>query len=580
MAEKFYLGISLGFNSSACIASDKRGLIAAISEERLNGEKNTKRLPLDAAARCCEIAGASIIEKVCISHYEELNNAYLVKYGDILLTEKYAVDNLLKAVLSQAKVRVNNWARVPHHLAHACSPFAFYGYPAEADLPAYIITADGFGDGESGTIMRFDDEKIDYLGHMYMEGSLGLVYQFTTGALGFTEHKHEGKITGLASYGEPKYLDNYESLFQSCPYGNKLKLRDDIELNDEERRVAWETPIIDFDDYLRMKKAVYGMVRDLVSGGAKREDIAASVQAFTEKHIMKWITAAVDDTPTNAKCYLAGGIFSNVTLNRRIKDSGLFKEVMVCPAMGDEGTAVGACVHEMLCDETWPLAVSTTPYLGTDDMASCTSDWVEDTLNDLDLLDKYDVDTAHGDNLIDIITDALAVKKIVCLCHDKMEFGPRALCHRSILYDCTEKATNDWLNAQLGRTEFMPFAPVVRYENAFDLFYGLDAGLESSCYMTMSFDCTDEFKRDYPAACHVDNTARPQVVYYEDDEFAWKLLYAYEEKTGKKALINTSYNLHNWPIVESKETALDSFIVSHTDMLVMGNVIVTKKEEK
>ena len=121
---------------------------------------------------------------------------------------------------------------------------------------------------------------------------------------------------------------------------------------------------------------------------------------------------------------------------------------------------------------------------------------------------------------------------------------------------------------------------MVRSCYADDLFEGVDGGFNSGRFMTMSFDCKEEFIRDYPAACHVDNTARPQLLRVGDDIFMYLVLTKYEMKTGKKALINTSYNLHNWPIVESVDTALDSFIVSNTDMLVMGNIVITKKEER
>ena len=159
-----------------------------------------------------------------------------------------------------------------------------------------------------------------------------------------------------------------------------------------------------------------------------------------------------------------------------------------------------------------------------------------------------------------------------------MEFGPRALCHRSILYNCDTKETNDWLNKKLSRTEFMPFAPVCREEVADDLFKNLDGGRYSARFMTMTFDCTDEFIKNYPAACHIDNTARPQIIRSEDDSFMWLLLKEYERKTSKKALINTSFNLHNWPIIENELVGIKSWITSDTDCLVIGNVIIEKKE--
>ena len=122
----------------------------------------------------------------------------------------------------------------------------------------------------------------------------------------------------------------------------------------------------------------------------------------------------------------------------------------------------------------------------------------------------------------------------------------------------------------------MPFAPVCREENDDDLFINLDRGRDSAKFMTMTFDCTAEFAQNYPAACHIDNTARPQIVSYDDDPFMWEILKQYEEKTGLKALINTSFNLHNNPIIESEEVGFDSWLKSETDILVIGNVIIER----
>jgi len=158
-----------------------------------------------------------------------------------------------------------------------------------------------------------------------------------------------------------------------------------------------------------------------------------------------------------------------------------------------------------------------------------------------------------------------------------MEFGPRALCHRSILYNCDTKETNDWLNKKLSRTEFMPFAPVCMEEFADQLFEDLDGGRDSAKLMTMTFNCTEVFADAYPAACHIDNTARPQIVSKNEDEFTWKILSQYYALTLKKALINTSFNLHNWPIIATKEVALDSWLKSDTDCLLIENVMIEKR---
>lgn len=572
--ERIYLGISLGFNSSAALVSNERGLIAAISQERLNGIKNTKELPIDAIFECIKVAEVTEIEYIAISHYEEIRNDYFVRYAP----EKYKKafeesdwdEALIKILKDKVKIVHGEIVRVTHHIAHAFSTFAFYESPKKGD---YLITSDGFGDGLSARIVQFGGNTIS---EIELKNSIALVYQFVTGALGFKEHQHEGKITGLAAYGQPIYLKNFEDLYRESEDGNFLDFKDDeYSLDSVDVEKVVNSAIIDFDKFLKLKKAVYGLVERLNKNEATRQDIAASVQEFAEMYTIRWIES---NCSYNHNCYLAGGLFANVKINQRVKETGLFKNVYVCPAMGDEGTAVGAayywcCEYEGMPKRT--LATLPTTLAGN----TIEGDVYEYVTKNVDS-DKYKVtllDESLEDNVANSVAKRLAENKIVCIVRGKMEFGPRALCHRSILYNCDTKETNDWLNKKLSRTEFMPFAPVCMEEFADDLFEDLDGGRDSAKLMTMTFNCTDVFADGYPAACHIDNTARPQIVSRNEDEFTWKILSQYYALTLKKALINTSFNLHNWPIIATKEVALDSWLKSDTDCLLIENVMIEKR---
>lgn len=566
--EKIYMGISLGFNSSACVYSTTRGILAAISQERLNGQKNTKELPLEAALKCCKITGVNCIHKIAISHYETITDEYFMRYGDKYDISADTWENAIINYLSEYNVDVKDKtiARVPHHVAHTISTLGFYDVPRGDD---YAITSDEFGDGYSGVILKVGEEIA--LSDVKLENSIALVYQFVTGALGYKEHQHEGKITGLAAFGEPKYLTEFESLYDNCDYGNFIQFKsEDYELTDEEQIAVEKSAIVDFDKFLKLKKAVYGLVNRLLNDGAEPKDIAATVQEFAEIHTLEWIRRNIDTIGKN--CYLAGGLFANVKINQRIKDmtatngERLFNNVYVCPAMGDEGTAIGAAIvtaDSINIIKVSPNQCGTIAHEAT-------------TLNQLRMKNYKVTRIALDDALATKIAQKLADNKIVCLVKGRMEFGPRALCHRSILYNCNTKETNTWLNDKLGRTEFMPFAPVCREEVADDLFLNLDGGRDSAKHMTMTFDCTDEFIQNYPAACHIDNTARPQIVSVDEDPFIWSVLDNYQNITGKKALINTSFNLHNNPIIESTEVAISSWLKSDTDILVIGNIMVEK----
>ena len=565
--EKFYLGLSLGFNSSAALVSNVRGLIAAISQERLNGQKNTKELPIDAALECLKICEVNRIEKVTISHYEEIRQDYFKKYTPVKYSHYFENKNWNNAIMmildeNDIMCQHRDIVRISHHEAHAFSAYAFYGFPKTND---YTITSDGFGDGFSGTILHNDN----VLSAVKLKNSIALVYQFVTGALGFKEHQHEGKITGLAAFGKPIYLKTFYNLYRSVEDGNFLDFKDD-EWTVEE---VVNSPIIDFDKFLKLKKAVYELVYTLQDNyNAKREDIAASVQEFAEETTIKWIKAYCENKKSN--CYLAGGLFANVKINQRVKETGLFKNVFVAPCMGDEGTAVGAalkvCKIENEDFEIYPGASPTKFVFAGNTIKGKVFEYVNSQN-----LKNYNV-IELTDNIEEEVAKRLANNKIVCIVKDRMEFGPRALCHRTIMYNCDTKETNDWLNKKLSRTEFMPFAPVCMEEVADDLFKDLDGGRDSAKLMTMTFDCKDEFVENYPAACHIDNTARPQIVSKYDDAFTWNILFNYYKMTGKKALINTSFNLHNWPIIATKEVALESWLKSDTDCILIENVMIEK----
>lgn len=563
--EKIVLGISLGFNSSACVLGSSSGVLSAISEERLTNEKNTKRIPFKAIRECLSIAGVNAIDSIAICHYENITKDYFQKYsgGFNLLGNTWEEYILNFLDWFGVEVKDKKILRVDHHTAHGYATLGIYGV---SDRKGYLITADGFGDGVSERVRKLDGKFNEIVAELPLKSSVGLVYQFVTGALGFKEHQHEGKITGLAAYGEPKYL--YE-LFNIDS--------ESVWLTFEEMEQVKKSQIIDFDKFLRLKKAVYRLVERLLFEGATREDIAASVQEYAERRMKGFIGMCCAE---GGNAYLSGGLFANVKINQRIKELGLFNNVYVCPPMGDEGTCIGAAVAAIGIYNYKPSKSAYANVLsGTDiDGDEDTYDDVCNEINRRCLQDKYRV-TFFRNGVEDFIPKALAKNKIVCLMRDKMEFGPRALCHRSILYNATEKETNDSLNKRLSRSEFMPFAPVCREEVADELFKNLDGGRDSAKFMTMTFDGTDEFIQTYKAVAHIDGTARPQLVSKNDDAFMWNVLKRYEELTGLKCLVNTSFNLHEYPIVESEGIALDSFIKADLDVLVIGNVVIEKLGE-
>ncbi len=594
MKEKFYIGINFGFNASACLVSNEKGIIAAISQERLNGEKNTKKLPIDAVVKCCEIANVKKVESVVYSHYQTLSIDELFCYADelsrsrMLLFPNLSAEELFVILVNYEGIEVNDkkMQRVEHHTAHEFSAFGIYGKQDK-----YVsITSDGFGDGISGRITINDGKKEKVISEVKVSNSVALVYQFVTGALGYKMHQHEGKITGLAAFGKPKYFYNLLNLFEinNDDFGNFLNLRKENAINlltDEDLKLInsnWQ--IKDFKDFQVLKKSVFKLIDDLKEENALSQDIAASVQEFAEKVTINWIKEKLYNILENKNllgkipCYLAGGLFANVKLNQRVHETKMFSNVYVAPPMGDEGTCVGAVLKVIYDNENKIVNkknITENVFVGTK-----IERYEKEVYNFLNL-DKNksmcSFDIYDEDEMIEKIADSLANKKIVCFCKDRMEFGPRALCHRSILYDCTDATVNDWLNKQLGRTEFMPFAPVMHEKHFKELFENTNGAEDTSRFMTITFDCKDEFVLNYPAACHVDNTARPQIVNEETDLYMSKILEKYEKKTKKKVLINTSFNLHNYPIIEDPFIAISSWLKSNTDILIIGNFFIKRR---
>jgi carbamoyltransferase len=170
----------------------------------------------------------------------------------------------------------------------------------------------------------------------------------------------------------------------------------------------------------------------------------------------------------------------------------------------------------------------------------------------------------------------LADNKIVAIARGEMEFGPRALCNRSILYSAKDKSVNSWLNSKLNRTEFMPFAPVIRDIDA-DKFFIINKYAGAYEYMTITVPCREITVKDAPAIVHVDNTARPQIISEDSNPLMYEILSKYAEITNSGILVNTSFNMHEEPIVRTNDEAIQAFLSSDLDALLLHNTLFTKR---
>jgi len=449
----------------------------------------------------------------------------LAKYDNML------VDGLERLGLLDKLYRYN------HQQTHAYSTYFYSNFDE-----ALILSLDGYGSGLAGGFYQGKKGKIKTITEIPYPHSMGGFYGSITKRLGFKLHRHEGKVLGLAAYGDPSIL--YDRVRRRFTDANDGTFRF-IDANN-----------IFFDMY--------------VAKFYKQHDVAAAYQAVLEDVVVNMTKRFLRKT-SMTKLAVAGGVMANVKLNQRLASLEEVDEIFVYPGMSDIGTSVGgALMHLSKFNQPTTSKPMHTIYLSKD----------ETEAQHLESINTPQLEYSwHPNGAEKEIARLLAEKKVVGRVNGKMEFGPRSLGNRSILYSAEDPKVNDWLNAQLGRTEFMPFAPACLYEDADDFFIGLSKCRKSSEFMTITCDCTEKMKRQNPAAVHVDGTARPQLVTSQANPSFHKVLLEYKKLTGNSVLINTSFNMHEEPIVYSANDAVRAYLASKIDYLALGNYIVWRRSQ-
>ena len=421
---------------------------------------------------------------------------------------------------------------VDHHRAHCASAYYASGYER-----ALLVSLDGYGSGQAGSFYLGEGGKLRLLSPIPYPHSLGTFYRRVTQALGFKPNRHEGKIVGLAAFGDPHRL--YD----------EVRARFDME----------------HPDYFRYKSAQDPFFERHLVDRYPREDVAAAYQRVLEDVATNYIQRWLKKTGAR-KVACAGGVFANVKMNQRVMEGPEVDEMVVFPAMGDGGVGVGAAMalHAALVG-AMPERLHDV-YLGP----SYSDAEIERALQASGLAYQRPADISGA------IADQLVANKVVAHFNGAMEFGPRALGNRSILYPATEPSVNKWLNDRLKRTEFMPFAPISLAEHADALYTNVDRVRHACEFMTVTTDCTEQMRRQSPAAVHIDGTARPQLVKKDVNPEVYAILTKYHARSGIPTLINTSYNMHEEPIVCSPEDAIRAYNDGALEVLALGPFLVTQ----
>ena len=570
------LGIHDAIDSGAAIIENGK-ILAAISEERVIRSKLAYGFPRQAIRTVLEVANLEPkdLDRVAVATknnqfvndivpfkgWYETRNTFVrwlfmsvasrisplaVKFG--FLEKLYY--SLRYPMFVQRRRRIRQVMRdefgitcpvefVDHHLAHASSTYYSSGYD-----DATVITLDGGGDGVSSSVYAVKGGSFVRLNQSSSLNSVGNFYSYVTHICGFTTHKHEGKITGLAAYGEPLYIDFFRSL---------LEVKDGQIINKSKLFGA---------------NAIKRIIDNLPEGYSKA-DLAASIQQLIEEVSVQYVKFWLDRSNLG-NLALAGGVFANVKVNQRLHALDAVSRLSVHPAMGDDGVATGAALS---------LYYESERFQGKEPKVSRSMEhvYLGPEFSDDDIRSELEDNGLEGsvyENIEVEIATLLSKGYVVARFNGRMEYGPRALGNRSILYQPTDPSVNDWLNKNLNRTDFMPFAPSTLAEYTDESFEEVDGALDAARFMTITFDCTESMSKTCPGVVHIDNTARPQIVHRADNPSYYKTIEEYHKLTGLPTIVNTSFNIHEEPIVCTPADAIRAFKMGHLDYLAIGSFLV------
>ena len=568
------LGVHPGYHeAAACLFNDYR-MISAISLERLTRRKiDGGRVPDEAIDECLTIAGLSRrdVDAVVLGrgafawrYFKHFRGSRLLegKVRHALGKEKHkslerelvraghadsqALFNSKKFLADYGFRESTQLSFFNHHLAHAL-PTLFHTDWEDA----LLYTSDGGGDNVqySQRIFRDGDLRSLYGGDECFTGpartdSLGLAYGYATQALGWRINRHEGKLTGLAALGQPTAAASISAHFKVDAEG---QIRSDFETNSELRQFMFKT-----------------------AEDTSYKDMAASIQEVLEQVTLESVRRLLERHSVH-RLGLSGGVFGNVRLNRLLAEETDIEEIFIYPAMSDQGLPAGGVLQFLLERDgmrTWLAAryPLETLYFGRD--------WGD---NADKVLDRTPGLAALSDNPVDKTAELLCQGKAVAIFSRGMEFGPRALGARSILASPADSGINDALNHRLSRSEFMPFAPVIAEDDAAELFDINARNRYAGRFMTITCNVKQSWRPRIPAVVHVDGTARPQIICRTHNPLYYDILAAFKRKSGLPTMINTSFNVHEEPIINRPEECARALLDDRVDFVVTDQAVYRRE---
>lgn len=571
---KIILGICMSHDAGVAIIKDGK-ILSAINEERYSRVKATTGYPEQSLKVIWKISGIKPeeIDVVAIAGYSlsgnpPTNNDFSYNNGNFSLAQRIAefidripfirniqstlifsdlhrsishylgrkkikiIEEKLSAIGCRADIKIYE-----HHDSHLAS--AYYTSGMDECL---VISNDGFGDNLCSKVAIGRNGRMEIIKRNSYFNSIGVYYNYVTNLCGFKKEHHAGKTTGLAAYGNSDLTISY--------------FRD---------RLVWDAKSGKYFNHGFLFRNALREIQ-LRFKGVQREHVAAGIQRHAEELLVEMVRHYISLTGIR-KVALAGGVHANVRVNQKIAEIQGIERVSIFQHMGDGGLAVGSAylaAAEFSKERVTPYQLDSV-YLGS----SFTDEECHLALSATSLSFK------KVKNMAKEVAIHLQNNKIVARCAGPMEYGPRSLGNRSILYPAIKPEINQWLNKQLNRTEFMPFAPVIRDIDASDFFLNVtEVNKYSAEFMTLAFNATKRCREEAPATVHVDGSARPQIIRREVNPEYYDILTAYKEITGLSILVNTSFNMHEEPIVCTPDEAIKAFKKSNLDILILGSYLV------
>lgn len=558
----------LGHDAAAAILVDGQ-LVACAAEERFSRCKHSLNLagntllPRRAIEYCLRRADVTVRDIDVVAHNCAFDETVIARRAQLL--EPFVAAKRLRAafrddlqsMLSREAVQrqfeemtgtpPKVLLRVPHHEAHAASAFFASGFDQ-----ALVFTLDGTGELESSLLAVGSGSTIAETTRTWLPTSLGALYLAVTVYLGFKSIGDEYKVMGLAAYGDPSRFSGFFSAAVQLEGGGR-----------------YSTPWLAGGKLRERMLGELGPARRPGEALERRHmDVAAALQEALESAVLHSLRHARDMSGQTRLC-MAGGVALNCKLNGAIARSGLFQEIFVQPAAGDEGTCVGAAIvasnslGEAVLRDRWGHVFYGPSYQSEEI---------------LDSLRPYAAELrwTQPEDLSDSVVALLMAGAVVGWFQGRMEFGPRALGARSILADPRRPSAKDQINAKVKHREpFRPFGPAVLREEAGDWFEL--GGLTESPFMLFALRVRPHRQTAIPAVVHVDGTSRIQTVSRHTNPLFWDLISRFGDKTGVPMLLNTSFNIQGEPIVCSPSDAIRCFRSTGIDVLAIGSFLVHKK---